>query len=902
MASRGARRIEGDGILEAEHVTSPPALARPGAGSERTDRRVSGGVGLAGTLRTLQSTAGNRAVSALVTARRFSEGGGKSGGSRAGGASGSTGASLAADASRSPGVFGSARAPRVARAFGSPPAVAPRLRAGFGIQRAPDRPSGSAFFPRTAPLQALPSEITEPPPEFQGGARAALERQISEIVSSRDTSHDHQALRDASAGIDVFKRLTEQHWESDRARRLYTKSYLIACEQWAGRGTPSNDQLYFALLDYEKRYSEHIEREHKRREGEAATAAVRAKAASNRIPAGDFEPGWIQVPVSADLETMLSVARTDARWCDDGIIAAQAKIDAKTRAQWLRLIYNDGAVLDIPLPGTLFRQGLPQEAVPILYFRRHKSSGRVIPFETTLEELGTLAAPAASEGDVEYAIPPRFDPVLTPHIMHWFALANSEQLNRTLMFAAQGSAMIATAGGATKLGPGMTQLGAAGTETAIGTALGAGRLAGAGLAEIRLAVANYGVSRAALTYLGRSALTFYLRNAVAVNTAAILGTEFALSLAGQDMGVFTSGDQLVFAVQTDKNAYAALRVEVEEIDRSTKLVKVKRISMGTISGQEAEEIYGSGKLVHHEKASPLPVTEPAPPPAQAADQPRPPVLPAGPRPAATPTVKAAGPPLAGSIHRVQLLTDVEGAKLEARGVKREALDKLRDIEIGELERLGLRPKTKPGDDPTKFSPVKDLYRSIISSQSQRGDVVEFMNEFHRAPGFEGIVLNWAKGGKARPGASFAMRYALAKFRSQAIRFEWPVGYALTAAGEEGTFAARYVDVVVDGGTHLRPGESLRIELKNWSDWFLSKYPERARQSIARELPRDIAFFGKDNIRWVFNGADKKVTKQRIIELIIDMLRREQDYRMGAWLGGTDAQVRAALDALVEIFP
>ena len=548
---------------------------------------------------TLHAIAGNRAVSALVTARR------------SGGASDTQ----------------------------------PRLRAGFGIQRAP---SQSAGFPSAVRLEPLPSKMSGHPPGVAVADQTALGLEISKIVSSADTSQDQQALRDASAGIDLVERLNAQHWESERARRLYTKAYLIASEKLAGRGLPGNDQLHFALVGYEQRYRASLERTSQEREAQTATAAVRAKAASNQMPTADFEPGFVNVPVSGNLEAMLSVARTDARWCDDGIVRAGAKIDPNTGAQSLRVTYNDGAVLDIPLRGTVFRHGLPQETAPQLRFRRHKGSGRLIPFETTLAEYGMLAAPAASHDDVEYAIPPRFDPVLTPHIIAWFEIANNESMGRQFGVAAVGVGAIATASGGTRLVPGASKVGTALTETAVGTVVGAGRLAGAGLAEIRFAVAEYKVSTAALAYLGRSALTFYLRNAVTVSATTIFATEFALSMAGQDMGVVTPGDQLTFAVHTEKDAYVALRVEVEEVDRSAQLIKVKRLSMGTISEGAAEEIYGSGKLVHHEKAPIGPRSGQVPKTAAAADQPRPPVVPAGKQPAApvseAPPARVAEPP------------------------------------------------------------------------------------------------------------------------------------------------------------------------------------------------------------------------------------------------------------------
>jgi hypothetical protein len=238
-----------------------------------------------------------------------------------------------------------------------------------------------------------------------------------------------------------------------------------------------------------------------------------------------------------------------------------------------------------------------------------------------------------------------------------------------------------------------------------------------------------------------------------------------------------------------------------------------------------------------------------------------------------------------NIHHVELLTEADVTRLQQVGVKPEALNRLRTMPIGELQRMGL----SPGD-------ITNLAARIVASKARGGAVVDFVNLFHEAPGFEFVVLNWAKGGAARPGTNFVMRYALANFTNHAIRFEWPVGYALTRADEETTMAARYVDVVVDGGTTLRPGEALRVELKAWSDRFFSN--PKAGSIITRQLVRDTAFFGTANIRWVFDSS--RTTEENVIDAFTKVIKNDA-YLRQRW-GKSDDEIKAALDEIIEMYP
>jgi hypothetical protein len=711
----------------------------------------------------------------------------------------------------------------------------------------------------------------------EGTDNKALQLELSRIASSTDTTLKDQALKDVRQGAKLWDRLTQSRWESDRLRRLYTKHYLVATEIAAGRGEPNSDVLYFALLDTEQKYQEYVHQEHERQELEHGLATVRAQSAKYTLnPLTDFEPGQILVP--------LATAKTDARWVESDIVDGRANISEQWKTQALTLIYQDGATLDIPLaPDPLmFLKPLPEADAITPFFRRHKKSGRLVPFQVTTAQFAQIAPTNLPIEVALAAVPPRFDPYLTPLILTWRDLVNDRQLAAQLQVLTIGFGALATATSFTSINPaGLARV----TETtaAAGTrvAVQAGTLARAGLTEIRFAVTNYGLRRAAISYLGRAAYTFYLRNAVAVNLAALATTDFALSLAGIDTGPVNPGDALYFAVQDEKVAWQVLKAEVIEVDEANQIAKVKLTPVERITAEKADEAFDAGRVVYHEKVPSRPKPPVIPKQAQAAHEER---LAAAAKAKAVPPAKVAPRPL-GGIHHAEILSDADVTKLTELGVKPEALEKLRTIEIGELERMGLKPRE-----------ITNLYRRIAASESKGGAVVDFINQFHEAPGFEFVVLNWAKGGAARPGTNFVMKYALANFRNKAIRFEWPVAVAVTRTGEEGSMAARYVDVVVDGGSSFRPGEALRVELKAWTDRFLSV--PQAGKTITRQLVRDTAFFGKDNIRWVFDST--KTTKDNVIKAFMQAIKND-DFLRKQWTG-TDDEIRAALEQLIEMYP
>ncbi len=500
-------------------------------------------------------------------------------------------------------------------------------------------------------------------------------------------------------------------------------------------------------------------------------------------------------------------------------------------------------------------------------------------------------------------------------------------------------------------GAGLLARAAAGRVAA--TATGAAALARAAALEVRVTVSTYGYSPAAALYLGRSAYTFYLINAVPISAGVVAGADIAFSLVGEDTGMFNQGDVVEFAVPGGKAGWQVVKAEVSA-EKTAERVVVKVSSVVDTTAENAARNYGSGRHIHHTPKAP-PRDLPAPAVGarqienkaasaasrgtQADDAAR--VVAQG-KPNKAAALKSTLPP--PNINLRELIAEAEVEKLVQQGFKREALDKLRHAEVGELERVGLlksrgndyealrqvQAKISQASASQKADEVArlrkeqgrilqriaakeqaavDLYTKLRASAAGGGLVKDFVNEFWDKPGFQEAVLGWARGGLAQQGANFMMKYALGKFKNQAVRFEWGVGRTKTADGRE-TWA-RYVDIVVDGGTGFRPGEALRIEVKKWSEWYLSR--DSTRDKIAKQLIRDTAFFAReqtdprtgdtarwlfDNIRWVFDSSQVKA--EQVTEVFVKVIL-DDAFLKNAW-GGTEEKIRATLKNVIETYP
>jgi hypothetical protein len=90
----------------------------------------------------------------------------------------------------------------------------------------------------------------------------------------------------------------------------------------------------------------------------------------------------------------------------------------------LTIVYSDGKTLEIPLnanPDLFSSKPLDPQKVLRKFNRRHKSSGRLIPFVIYENTSGVSDLDLLSEEDLALMGLPRFDPELTPHVMYFLS-------------------------------------------------------------------------------------------------------------------------------------------------------------------------------------------------------------------------------------------------------------------------------------------------------------------------------------------------------------------------------------------------------------------------------------------------------------------------------------------------
>lgn len=216
-----------------------------------------------------------------------------------------------------------------------------------------------------------------------------------------------------------------------------------------------------------------------------------------------------------------------------------------------------------------------------------------------------------------------------------------------------------------------------------------------------------------------------------------------------------------------------------------------------------------------------------------------------------------------------------GAKIESGLLKKE----FRPEAIEALQRAGV-----------KVHKGTKLYKQL---QSAGKVTLDFINSFYQSPGFKEFVLNWAKGGNSQEGARFIMKYCLAKLKDVPIRFEWPAGIRTIGEKISGETWARYVDIVIDGGTKVNPGSTIYKEFKSWTLETLKKTPS----NIRFQLIRDTALFSPKNIRWVFDKS--KISEKAVLDAFVTIISKDP-YLKKVW-GGTETEIRKSLSKVIEMF-
>lgn len=132
-------------------------------------------------------------------------------------------------------------------------------------------------------------------------------------------------------------------------------------------------------------------------------------------PTTDFEPGWLKFGRVSD-------AQADPAYVEKDILS----YELSNAEPWvLTLMYNDAGVLAIPL-SVMFFESLQSPSVTL--FRKHSSSGRVVPFRMSQDD-PKLRDPSLKSLPYDQVlatvVTPRFDTELTPYIMN---ILNEEQM------------------------------------------------------------------------------------------------------------------------------------------------------------------------------------------------------------------------------------------------------------------------------------------------------------------------------------------------------------------------------------------------------------------------------------------------------------------------------------------
>lgn len=132
-------------------------------------------------------------------------------------------------------------------------------------------------------------------------------------------------------------------------------------------------------------------------------------------PQRDFEEGSVA--------GSLNDARKNPMWVENEILNYQM---SRQEPWTFSILYNDATTLVLPLTAMFF-DGMKSPAGTLSFCRRHKHSGRIIPFKVLQSDPG-LRDPALRGMPIEKAITkigkPRFDSELTPTLL---AYVNQEQ-------------------------------------------------------------------------------------------------------------------------------------------------------------------------------------------------------------------------------------------------------------------------------------------------------------------------------------------------------------------------------------------------------------------------------------------------------------------------------------------
>jgi hypothetical protein len=698
------------------------------------------------------------------------------------------------------------------------------------------------------------------------------------------------AREDVAAQRQVTIRYFKTHFDSDADRWAYARAYYQEAHETANEPY-SEEILLNEVLSLEKQWIAREERTKQETQDklrpDRQLKELKKWATKQAMDLdAELEPGIAFYDVSE--------ASLRPQWVAMEVVGLETDKSGQT------ISYATGHPLRISRRVMQFDE---LTSVRNIVVRRHKKTGRLIPcviFEASHEVYADLPdIDTVSLKDRALLAIPRFDPMLTP------ALTDILSHENALLKVAGGLTTITTMWGIGKLNRPTAGVLAGGIQrvtsgfTAVrGTAGAVAKIIGT---EIRLAVTSHGVSGAAALQLRRATYSFYLSNAVAVNSAVLVATEVTLSFAtGADMGPLSVDDTVVMAAKLESRVanfdvpmvpgmngvWHRVEVEITAVDNAAGIAYGNRRAVAEISEDVARTELNFGKTVIGTGPGALKQTRAVDDTATAAKL------------AGRPRVKRV--PLARDPRPVLPINELEDAmrtlqpKL-ARLTKYDpaALQKIATLSADAIRESGIRPS--------------DLAKLGDSLARAGQNVQNFINRFHDVPGFERVILGWAKRSywtgsrwktteSFRRGTGFVMKYCNAKLSPADVRFEWPVGLKKTSWG--GEIFARHVDIVVTGGVGVKPGQTINVELKSWTRDVLRQKARQTRGGLAGQLWKDVALGPISDLRWVFDGT--KTTREDVLD-VFERVISEDEYLKKAFGGADSATLREVLGRVIEVF-
>lgn len=166
----------------------------------------------------------------------------------------------------------------------------------------------------------------------------------------------------------------------------------------------------------------------------------------------------------------------------------------------------------------------------------------------------------------------------------------------------------------------------------------------------------------------------------------------------------------------------------------------------------------------------------------------------------------------------------------------------------------------------------------------------FINRFHGCTGFEEVVKDVIKSGTKKKGGMLVIEFVMDsanKIDPAAVRFELPAGIT---KGSRADKVARFTDLVITDGNG-----TLNYEFKAYAEASVAAALSNPKKLA--QLLKDVAMFGRRNIRWVYDS--REATREFILKRFKEAIKND------AFLTkefGEGAQLEQSLDELIVMYP